>query len=131
MMFVWNRVLYRLLYLFSSLSLLLMLFPLLSEAYDVIYAVNCGGPKHTDRYGIKYSTDNNRVGISSEFGKTLTISRVHPDDMILYQTERYHTTSFSYDIPVDTEGEFVLITKFAEVYFTHPGGKVLKISMNW
>ena len=124
MMFAWDRVLYRLLYLFSSLSVLLMLCPLLSEAYDVIYAVNCGGPKHTDRYGIKSSTDSNKVGIASEFGRTLTISRVHPADMILYQTERYHTTSFSYDIPINTEGEFMLITKFAEVYFTHPGGKV-------
>lgn len=127
MHFVWDQVLYRLLYLFSSLSQLLMLFPLLSEAYDVIYAVNCGGSKHVDRYGIKYSSDSNKVGIASEFGKSLTIARVHPDDMILYQTERYHMSSFSYDIPIDTEGEFVLITKFAEVYFTHPNGKVRHI----
>ena len=108
-----------------------MLCPLMSEALDVIYAVNCGGPKHTDRYGVKYAADSNRVGIASEFGKTLTISRVHPDDGILYQTERYHTTSFSYDIPIETEGEFILITKFAEVYFTHPGGKVLQMNMHY
>ena len=48
--------------------------------------------------------------------------------MILYQTERYHTTSFSYDIPIDTEGEFILVTKFAEVYFTHPNGKVVHLT---
>ena len=103
---------------------MLVLYPLTSEALDVIYAVNCGGPKHTDRHGIRYSADPSKVGIASEFGKTLTISRVHPEDMILYQTERYHTTSFSYDVPIEAEGEFILITKFAEVYFTHPGGKV-------
>ena len=120
----WEWLLWRLFQLFTSFSLIIMMYPLMSEALDVIYAVNCGGPRHTDRHGIKYSADSNRVGISSEFGKTLTISRVHPDDMILYQTERYHTTSFSYDIPIETEGEFILITKFAEVYFTHPGGKV-------
>lgn len=125
MKFKWEWIVLRLFYLFSTLSLLLMLCPFISEAYDVIYAVNCGGPKHTDRYGIKYVADNHKVGIASEFGRTLTISRVHPDDMILYQTERYHTTSFSYDIPIVDEGEYILITKFAEVYFTHPNGKVL------
>ena len=126
----WEWIIPRLLYLWTSLSLQLMLCPLMSEAFNVIYAVNCGGSKHTDRYGIKYSSDANKLGISSEFGKTLTISRVHPDDMILYQTERYHTTSFSYEIPIDTEGEFVLITKFAEVYFTHPNGKVGRIFLH-
>ena len=120
----WEWILLRLFYIISCVSLLLMLCPFVSEAFDVIYAVNCGGQKHTDRYGVRYATDSHKVGISSDFGKSLSISRVHPEDMILYQTERYHTTSFSYDIPIEVEGEFILITKFAEVYFTHPNGKV-------
>lgn len=98
--------------------------PLLSVAYEVVYAVNCGGGKHTDRFGIHYIADSNTVGVPSEFGRTLTISRVHPDDMILYQTERYHTSSFAYDISVPDEGQYLLIAKFSEVYFQHPGGKV-------
>lgn len=107
------------------ISLLTVAFhPLLSAAYEVIYAVNCGGGKHTDRFGVRYIADDNRVGTASEFGRSLTISRVHPDDMMLYQTERYHTSSFTYDIPLHEEGDYVLITKYAEVYFQHPGGKV-------
>lgn len=98
--------------------------PYLSGAYEVVYAVNCGGGKHTDRFGIHYSADDNRVGVSSEFGKTLIISRVHPDDMILYQTERYHTSSFAYDIPMPDDGQYFLIVKFAEVYFQMPNQKV-------
>ena len=101
--------------------------PYLSGAYEVVYAVNCGGGKHTDRFGIHYSADDNRVGVPSEFGKTLIISRVHPDDMILYQTERYHTASFAYDIPVPGDGQYFLIVKLAEVYFQMPNQKVCVI----
>jgi hypothetical protein len=95
-----------------------------SAAYDVIFAVNCGGGKHTDRFGIKYSSDNNPAGIASDFGQSLIISRVHPEDMQLYQTERYHTTTFGYTTRLSGDGEYLLILKFAEVYFTAPGQKV-------
>ncbi len=106
------------------LALLVVYYPLCSNGYEVVFAVNCGGPRHTDRYGIKYRADDNPVGTASAFGQSLTISRVHPDDMILYQTERYHMASFSYNIPIDEDGEYVLVTKYSEVYFQHPGGKV-------
>ena len=107
------------------LALLLLYCPLYTHAYDVVFAINCGGPKHTDRYGIHYKADDNPVGIPSTFGRSLSISRVHPEDMILYQTERYHTSSFSYSIPIEEEGEYILVTKYSEVYFQHAGGKVL------
>ncbi len=102
----------------------LLLHPLLSAAYEVVYAVNCGGGKHTDRFGIRYGADDNKVGIASDFGKSLIISRVHPDDVVLYQTERYHTSTFSYSVPIEDDGDYALITKFAEVYFQYPNQKV-------
>ena len=107
------------------LSLLsLLLHPLLSAAYEVIYAVNCGGGKHTDRFGVRYSADDSRTGVASDFGKNLIISRVHPDDMVLYQTERYHTSTFTYDVRIPEDGEYLFVAKFAEVYFQYPGQKV-------
>lgn len=109
--------------LYISLASTLLLFEP-STAYDVIYAVNCGGEKHTDRFGIKYSRDNNPTGIASDFGYSLSISRVHPDDMALYQTERYHTSTFGYSTRVNGDGEYLIVLKFAEVYFTAPGQKV-------
>ena len=111
-------------YLVYPLTLLMLYYPLCTDAYEVVYAVNCGGGRHTDRHGILYRADDNPVGISSTFGLSLTISRVHPDDMLLYQTERYHTSSFSYNIPIEEDGEYILVTKYSEVYFQHPGGKV-------
>lgn len=100
------------------------LFPSLAAGHEVVYAVNCGGGKHVDRFGVRYAADDNKVGVPSAFGQSLSISRVHPDDMILYQTERYHTSTFTYEIPIDEDGDYYLITKYAEVYFTSPRQKV-------
>lgn len=93
---------------------------------DIVYAVNCGGEAHTDSQGwIHYQADPVSVGTASDYGKQLVISRVPPPDQILYQTERYHTATFGYDIPVSRgDGNYVLVLKFSEVYFNAPGMKV-------
>lgn len=123
-------VLHVLSWFIYPLVLLLLYCPLYTHAYEVVFAVNCGGPKHTDRYGIKYKADDNPVGIPSTYGRSLSISRTHPDDMVLYQTERYHTSSFSYNVPIEEDGEYILVTKYSEVYFQHVGGKVCSSSEN-
>uniref|UniRef100_T1IK58 Malectin domain-containing protein n=1 Tax=Strigamia maritima TaxID=126957 RepID=T1IK58_STRMM len=99
---------------------------------EVIYAVNCGGEAHTDSHGIHYQRDplHGKVGTASDFGKQLIISRVPPADQILYQTERYHYNTFGYDIPFKADGDYVLVLKFSEVYFTSPKMKIFSISLN-
>ncbi len=52
------------------------------------------------------------------------IQRVVPQDAILYQTERYDTKTFGYDFPIKGDGDYVLVAKFSEVYFTAPNQKV-------
>lgn len=109
--------------LFSSV----LAFCLLSNAVgigDVIWAVNCGGEAHTDIHGIRYQADPLEVGFASEYGKNLIIQRVVPQDQVLYQTERYHLSTFSYDIPIWKDGDYVLVMKFSEVWFTSPNQKV-------
>lgn len=91
---------------------------------DVIFAVNAGGDAHVDSYGILYQRDFNRIGTESDYGKKLSIQRVKPHDQILYQTERYSQTTFGYDIPVMQDGDYVMVLKFSEVYFTNSGLKV-------
>lgn len=99
---------------------------------QLIYAVNCGGDAHTDAYGIRYERDplHGRIGIASDYGKRLLIGRVPPNDYILYQTERYHTSTFGYDIPVIADGDYVLVLKFCEVYFNAPDQKVFDVVLN-
>ena len=95
-----------------------------SSTGEVVYAVNSGGPAHTDLNGVHFQADKLAVGTASDFGKSLSIGRVAPADQILYQTERYHFSNFGYTIPIKENGDYVLILKFCEVYFQGPRLKV-------
>lgn len=71
------------------------------------------------------------MGTSSDYGRQyLHIGRVPEADAILYQTERYHTSNFGYDIPVSDDGDYVLVLKFCEVYFNGPSMKVFDVTLN-
>ncbi|XP_059057098.1 malectin-A [Achroia grisella] len=100
---------------------------------EIIYAINAGGPAHTDIYGIHYEKDplQGRIGTASNYGKQLVmIGRVNQKDEILYQTERYHHSTFGYDIPANNDGDYVLVLKFSEVYFNAPNMKVFDVVLN-
>ncbi|CAH0382084.1 unnamed protein product [Bemisia tabaci] len=99
---------------------------------EVIYAVNAGGDSHVDIFGIEYDRDplHNKVGTASDYGKQLIIGRVPQNDQILYQTERYHHSTFGYDIPIEEDGQYVMVLKFCEVYFNAPNMKVFDVVLN-
>lgn len=100
------------------------------NAYEIVYAVNAGGDAFTDENKIHYIADPLQVGTASDFGKQLSIGRVPQWDEYLYQTERYHTSSFGYDIPIAGDGEYALVLKFSEVYFNAPNMKVFDVVLN-
>lgn len=102
------------------------------HAYEVIYAINAGGDSFTDINNIHYDKDplDDKIGTASDFGKQLVIGRVPEYDESLYQTERYHTSSFGYDIPIAGDGEYTLVLKFSEVYFNAPNMKVFDVMLN-
>lgn len=103
----------------------------MTNAYKVIYAVNCGGDEHSDSNGIKYEKDTLKIGTSSDYGKNLgSIGRVQQSDEIIYQTERYHTSTFGYEISLAGDGDYLLILKFSEVWFEVPNSKVFDIVLN-
>ncbi|XP_018412879.1 PREDICTED: malectin [Nanorana parkeri] len=99
---------------------------------NVIWAVNAGGDAHVDVHGIHFRKDplEGRVGRASDYGLKLPILRSNPEDQILYQTERYNEDSFGYEIPIREEGEYVLVLKFAEVYFAQSQQKVFDVRVN-
>ena len=107
-----------------ALSILVLLANEITATGEVVFAVNCGGPDHTDLNGVHYQADKLGIGTASDFGKQLSIGRVAPLDQILYQTERYHLSNFAYDIPIKEDGDYVLVLKFSEVYFQGPKLKV-------
>ncbi|XP_063127422.1 malectin isoform X1 [Rattus norvegicus] len=93
---------------------------------SVIWAVNAGGEAHVDVHGIHFRKDplEGRVGRASDYGMKLPILRSTPEDQILYQTERYNEETFGYEVPVKEEGDYVLVLKFAEVYFAQSQQKM-------
>ncbi|KAG6804073.1 malectin [Apis florea] len=118
---------------FLTISMLLFTVCVQSlQSLEVIYAINAGGDTHTDSYGIRYTRDPlmNKVGTASDYGKQLIIGRVNTIDQILYQTERYHHSTFGYDIPINEDGDYVMILKFCEVYFNSPNMKVFDVVLN-
>ncbi|XP_011506008.1 PREDICTED: malectin-B [Ceratosolen solmsi marchali] len=124
-----GRWLYR---LFIIPLIVLLTYVPIARCVEVLYAINAGGETHVDSYGIRYSKDPlmGKVGTASDYGKQLLISRVNSVDHILYQTERYHHSTFGYDIPISEDGEYVMILKFCEVYFNSPNMKVFDIVLN-
>ncbi|KAM7354475.1 malectin-A isoform 1-T2 [Cochliomyia hominivorax] len=97
----------------------------------VIYAVNAGGYDHIDRNSIHYESDPLNVGTASDYGNhLLIIGRVPEQDEVLYRTERYHTATFGYDLPLEGDGEYALVLKFCEVYFNEPNMKIFDVVLN-
>jgi len=104
---------------------LLLVFALeVTAVGEVIWAVNCGGDAHVDVFGVQYQRDWLGVGHASAHGRSIGIRRIPQQDQILYQTERYHTSSFAYDLSIKNDGDYVLVMKFSEVWFTQPNQKV-------
>ena len=117
--------------LLISTILILGLFCLIQaklKKESVVYAINCGGDEYTDEDGIIYQKDNYfDGGISSDHGLNYDISNTK--DMELYQTERWHSDTLTYTIPLKESGKFVLILKFSEVYFGSPNEKVFDVAL--
>jgi len=110
---------------------LLLVFALeVTAVGEVIWAVNCGGDAHVDSYGVHYQRDWLSVGQASSHGRSLIIRRVPVPDQTLYQTERYHTNNFAYDLSIKNDGDYVLVMKFSEVWFTQPNQKVDTLCCN-
>ncbi|XP_037821496.1 malectin-A [Lucilia sericata] len=101
------------------------------NSLQVIYAVNAGGYDHIDKHSIHYESDPLNVGTASDYGNhLLIIGRVPEQDEVLYRTERYHTATFGYDLPLEGDGEYALVLKFCEVYFNEPNMKIFDVVLN-
>ncbi|CAG9314789.1 unnamed protein product [Blepharisma stoltei] len=109
-----------------------LLFPLLFSlvlSLDpklVKYAVNCGGDSIVAPDGVTYIQDNGfSSGTASDYGKQFPIRLTR--DTEIYQTERYDEQDFTYTVPIKEEGNYVLILRFSEVYFSYPDAKIFHV----
>ncbi|EGT56731.1 hypothetical protein CAEBREN_07795 [Caenorhabditis brenneri] len=122
-----------------GISIHLVLFTLLLFHFDttfafnlrdrVVTAVNCGGGEAMGAHGILYSADYLDDGVASDVGRNYRFANSHMGDVAIYQTERWSKESFDYEVPA-SDGEYVIILKFSEVYFRNPGEKVFNVRIN-
>jgi len=90
-------------------------------------AINCGGKTYKGDKGIIYQEDKFfSNGEISDYGKNSDIQGTK--DKIIYQTERWSSTNFEYNLPLKSQGSYVLILKFSEVYFSNSGEKIFDIN---
>ncbi len=95
------------------------------KAENVVLAINCGGESFTDSRGIAYKEDMFvDIGQSSEFGTQFDIKNTQ--DQKAYQTERWAESDFTYKLPI-SEGKYVLVLKFSEVYFNNAKEKIFDV----
>lgn len=94
----------------------------------VKYAVNCGGETIVTPDGVTYRKDQGySAGVPSDYGMQFSIRSTK--DSKIYQTERYAEEDFTYSIPIVEDGNYVLILRFSEVYFTNSGAKIFNVKI--
>lgn len=74
---------------------------------------------YSDSKVADYSLDSERNGVEIRFTK----------DQGLYFTERHQDYNFHYDLPLRTEGKFVIILRFTELYFQARGKRQFNINI--
>lgn len=95
--------------------------------HQLIFSINAAGSEHTDSNGIYYSKDSHFYELTdgrSDYGSHY-IHGVKLQDRILYRTEKWGP-KFSYNIPIEDDGQYLLVLKFCEVHFTTTNSRVSK-----
>ncbi len=90
------------------------------------WRVNAGGPSYTDTLGNVWSADTNFTG-GSTIAQGTAISGT--SDSTLYDTQRYGTFSYSFNVP---NGTYQVTLKLAETYSGNAtaGARIFSVSVN-
>jgi len=86
--------------------------------------VHAGGGAYTDSLGQAWTADTGFTG-GDIYSTTSTINNT--PDPALYQTERYGAFSYQFTVP---NGNYNVLLKFAEIYFTSAGERIFGVSIN-
>ncbi|CAD8078164.1 unnamed protein product [Paramecium sonneborni] len=99
----------------------------------VLYAINCGAPSnYKSPSGIQYEkdiqTDPETVVADYSLNSEVSSQQIkYTREPQIYLTERHAYKTFSYQIPLQKEGTYTLILKFAEMYFDTKGKRVFHV----
>jgi hypothetical protein len=105
--------------------------PAATDAVAYYQAVNCGGPAYTTLLGDFYSADQAYTAGSWGYtgGQITSVANAiaNTDDDVLYQSERYNLTGYSFDVP---SGNFDVTLRLAEIYqYAIISGRVFSVQI--
>jgi Malectin domain len=98
-------------------------------AWEQIYAINIGGYGHNDSDGIVYQAD--KGGDPRKYKQQIDIGTVPESDRNIYQECKLTNVTDSpltYEIPLKSDGLYVLIAKFA--YDADEGSYIFNLTLN-
>jgi Malectin domain len=97
-------------------------------AYEQIYAINAGGKQdHTDSDGIHY--EKKTAADTVKWSSTLDFDNVPESDKPIYQYVDYGA-KIKYDLPIKSDGLYVLIAKFSYANYKNTNFEILNVSLN-
>jgi len=94
-----------------------------SSTFSPIF-VHSGGGAYTDTQGHSWSADMDFTG---GYSASTTHAIANTTDPTLYQTERYGNSTYQFTVP---PGNYTVILKFAEIYWTAAGKRIFNASIN-
>lgn len=86
--------------------------------------VNAGGNAYTDSLGNNWSAD---TGFQGGQAASTTNAITGTTDQTLYQSERWGASTYTFSVPA---GNYSVILKFAEIYFTSTGSRLFNVVIN-
>lgn len=98
--------------------------PLTPPSTPTAVYINSGGSGYTDPQNVAWAADNGFAG-GTAYSTANAIANTNSSP--LYQTVRYG--NFNYGIPV-ANGNYTVVLKFAEVYWTSAGQRVFNVGIN-
>ncbi|CAG9312399.1 unnamed protein product [Blepharisma stoltei] len=97
------------------------------DASTIVLAINAGGSAYSSSFGFSYSSDIYYTSTSKASNKGGNIA--HTVNEFIYQTERWDSVTWGYDLPVSTDGTYVLILQFAEVNFSNTNKRIFTVKI--
>ncbi|CAG9312421.1 unnamed protein product [Blepharisma stoltei] len=94
----------------------------------IILAVNAGGSAYTSSFGFSYTDDNYYTSGSSTYTNSGASIASTVNDFV-YDSERFNSATWGYDLPVSADGTYVLILQFAEIYYTNTNKRVFTVKI--
>jgi Malectin domain len=93
---------------------------------EVKYAVNAGGGAYTTTYGVKYAADTSTEGYTYIWGNLLGGTTT---DVTLHRDCRYSDTQFTYTLPLNQNGFYVVHLTFRDDS-ANVGNRLFKVVLN-